>query len=232
MIRTYYELAKPGIIYGNTLTAGAGFFLAGQGVIEWSLLVVMLVGLSFIIASACVFNNYFDRHIDARMERTKNRALVVGHASKTGALLFGLALLLFGTLTLHYYTNILALGVALVGFLVYVFLYTPLKPHTAHALWVGAVAGATPPVVGYTAASGVLDVYAWILFAALFLWQIPHFLAIAVYRFEEYRAAGIPLFISKTPSPETKKKARAVFYASLVVLLLGCLALILQRWVR
>ena len=231
MIREYYELVKPGIVYGNALTTVAGFFLALSGPIEWRLLVFVLVGLSFVIASACVFNNYVDREIDAKMTRTSSRALAAGHIPSQNALLFGLALLVLGVVTLHY-TTPLALWVAISGFIVYVFLYTPLKPRSAWALYVGAIAGATPPVVGYTAVTGMFDPYTLALFAALYVWQIPHFLAIAFYRYEEYKAAGIPLFVRESPGDITKRRARVVFYASLVVLLLVCFALILQRWIR
>jgi protoheme IX farnesyltransferase len=234
VIKEYYELAKPGIIYGNALTATAGFFLASpESLAEAGLLfATMLIGLSLIIASACVFNNYFDRDIDAKMERTKNRALAAGRIPAHRALTFAAILGLLGALVLWLYTTTLALGVALVGFGVYVFLYTPLKHKTPHALWVGAIAGATPPVVGYTAVTATLDWYALALFTFLFLWQIPHFLSIALYRHEEYQAAGIPLFIHKAPTEQTKRRARQVFFLSLVVLLLWCTALILQRWIR
>ncbi len=229
MIRTYYELTKPGIIYSNALTAIAGFFLASRETLDWGLLGATLVGLSFIMASACVFNNYFDREIDIRMERTKNRALAAGHISFRSAIIFALVLVFLGTATLALFTTALALGMALFGFFVYVFLYTPIKPRSATALYVGAVAGATPPVVGYTAVTNALDWYAFALFAALFLWQIPHFLAIAFYRYEEYKAAGVPLFIQHPPSAKTKRRARAVFYSSLIVLLLFCVALVTMR---
>ena len=174
-LHVYYELTKPGIIYGNALTAVAGFFLASSQDIDWRLLLAAVLGLSFVIASACVFNNYVDREIDARMTRTSSRALAAGHISPHYALLFGLALLVLGILVLHYYTTPLALWVATFGFVVYVFLYTPLKPRSASALYVGAIAGATPPVVGYVAVTNTFDLYTLVLFAALYVWQIPHF---------------------------------------------------------
>lgn len=232
MIKTYYGLTKPGIVYGNALTATAGFFLASSGTIDWALLFVTLVGLSCIIASACVFNNYFDREIDAQMERTKNRALPAKQISGHNALIFASVLGFLGAALLFFFTNTLTLAVALFGLFVYVALYTPLKRATPHALWAGAIAGATPPVVGYTTVTNSLDFYALALFVFLFLWQIPHFLSIALYRYEEYKAAGIPLLIQESPSEETRHRARQVFYLSLVVLVLACLALILQRWIR
>lgn len=232
MVKTYYRLTKPGIIYGNMLATVAGFFFASTGPIDWILLGATLGGLALVIASACVFNNIADRHLDARMERTKNRALVSGTVSPRNAYIFGTVIGFLGFITLALWTTWFAFGVALLGFVVYVFWYTPLKPKSAYALFVGAIAGATPPVVGYTAVTNTFDIYALGLFAALYVWQIPHFLAIAVYRYEEYAAAGVPLFIKKVPSPQARTRAKKIFRYSLVVLLLFCLILILQRWMR
>ena len=228
MIKTYYRLTKPGIIYGNALAAVAGFFFASRGgPINWWLFVATVLGLSLIIASACVLNNYMDRDIDARMERTKNRAMVRGAISDRNALIFAAVLGVMGVVLLAFYSSYTALAAALVAFVVYVALYTPLKPRTPMALFVGAVSGAMPPVVGYTAVTNMLDWYAFALFLALFLWQIPHFLAIATYRYNEYAAAGVPLFIKKEPSDTTKRRAKVIFYCSLVVLLVACGALLL-----
>ncbi len=228
-IRAYYELAKPGIVYGNMLVAAAGFLYATHGPIAWGLFAATIVGLALVIASACVFNNYFDRDIDAAMTRTKNRALVVGEISVPYALTYGTLLGLIGGGLLLVCTTQQAFGVALLGWVVYVCAYTPLKRVTPHTLWVGAVAGATPPVVGYVAAAGSFDLNTLWLFLFLFIWQVPHFLGIAYYRYDEYAAAGIPLLISKKPSKKLKRAGRYVFYASLVVLLAWCGALILHK---
>jgi heme o synthase len=224
----YYRLCKPGIVYGNALVAAAGFAYAARGHIDWLLFLYMLLGLSLVIASACVFNNYFDRGIDAKMERTKNRPLVVGHISSAGALSFGTLLGIAGAMLLFFFTTLPAFAVAVFGWLVYVALYTPLKHITPQALWVGAIAGATPPVVGYVAVTNSLDYTALWLFIFLFIWQVPHFLGIAAYRYDEYAAAGIPLLLSK-PSGRGKAAGRIVFYVSLAVLLAWCGALMLHR---
>src|SRR6185369_13451679 len=199
MLKSYYHLTKPGIIYGNIIVAAAAFVYAchktGEGTLDWSLGLWMLLGLSCVIASACVFNNYQDRHLDALMERTKRRALVNGIISNRNALIFGAVLLAVGLKVLLLFTNVLAFEVALAGFAVYVFMYSPLKPLTPYALFVGAVAGATPPVVGYVSVTGSLDLTAWLLFIFLFVWQLPHFLAIAVYRNDEYASARVPMFM-------------------------------------
>src|SRR3989344_342933 len=204
MMKTYYNLTKPGIIYGNAITATAGFFLASQGQIDWQLLLAALVGLSLIIASGCVFNNLFDRDIDSRMERTKNRALAKGSISKQSAIIYAITLGLVGTLVLMNYTNFLTTLVALTGLFIYVGLYSPLKRHSIHTTLIGSLAGATPPAVGYCAVTNQFDLGAIILFLILVAWQLPHFYAIAIRRLDEYRAASIPVLPIKKGVQVTK----------------------------
>lgn len=215
----------------NVMVAAATYVFASPEVFDWETFAIMASGLAFVIASACVFNNVADRKLDTHMERTKNRALATGKVSPLQGVVYAFALLVLGVALLMQ-VHLLALVAAMVGFFVYVFLYTPLKPKSGYALYVGAVAGATPPLVGYAAAAHALDIYAWALFAILFLWQVPHFLAIARYRFDEYAAGGVPLLIKESPSGEARKKARKIFHYSLVFLLLFCLILILHRWIR
>lgn len=191
--RTYYLLTKPGIIFGNAVTATAGFALGSRGNLDYFLFLMTVVGLSLVIASACVFNNYIDRFTDAKMARTRNRPLVTGLISTHKALLFASLLGIFGTISLFVFTNILALSVALFGFVFYVVFYSFSKYHTTYATLIGSVAGAVPPVVGYCAASDRLDMGALILFAMIGTWQMPHFFAIAIYRLRDYTAASIPL---------------------------------------
>ena len=223
----YFWLTKPRLAAVNLLCGAAGYVLAFNP-INWLLFFCMLAGLGSVIGSACVFNNIYDREIDAKMARTKMRATVTGVVTKKQAFRFGAVLLAAG-IALLYPTGPLALAAALVGFVTYVFLYTPLKHKSALALYVGAVAGATPPVVGYLAAGGAIDWVAYSLFAFLFLWQLPHFMAIAVYRFSEYNAAGVPLFIKSEKSVWAQKNARGIFHASLLILSLACLAAFLSR---
>ncbi|HSX10302.1 MAG TPA: heme o synthase [Chlamydiales bacterium] len=192
MLKTYYLLTKPGIIMGNLITTGSAFILASRGHFDVWLFLATAVGLFFVIASACVFNNYIDREADGMMARTKNRALVQGHISLRSALLFAISLGLIGILILSLYTNLLAAFVAAIGFIVYVALYSFWKYHTYYATLVGSISGAIPPVVGYCAASHCFDLGAAILFIILVLWQMPHFFSIAVYRQDEYAAASIP----------------------------------------
>jgi protoheme IX farnesyltransferase len=192
MVREYYRLMKPGIIYGNALTAVAGFGIATESLISPTLL-FMVFGLSCIVASGCIFNNYLDRDIDGKMERTKDRALVQGTISEHAAIVFGILMGVSGSVLL-YFTNVLTLIVALFGLFSYVVLYTILvKRSTVHGTLLGSISGAIPPVVGYTAATNSLDVGALILFLILVSWQMPHALAIAIRRIEDYRRANIPI---------------------------------------
>lgn len=193
MMKTYYMLTKPGIILGNAVTTAAGFALASKWHIDYWLFLITLIGLSFIIASAGVFNNYIDRVMDAKMERTKNRALAKGLIPPLNALLFATFLGLLGALILTLYTNLLTVFVALFGFFIYLVLYAFWKYRSFYGTIIGSIAGAVPPVVGYCAASNHFDAGAFILFMILVLWQMPHFFAIAVYRFEDYTAASIPV---------------------------------------
>lgn len=193
MLKTYYLLTKPRIIFGNLLTTVSGFLLASKGHIPASLFLAALVGLSCIIASACVFNNYIDRNADKKMTRTKNRPLAGGRISVQKALLFAIFLGFLGAIVLALYTNVLALSIALTGFFVYVVLYSFWKYHSTYATLVGSISGAIPPVVGYCAVKGSLDAGALFLFMIIVLWQMPHFFAIALYRLEDYMAVSIPV---------------------------------------
>jgi protoheme IX farnesyltransferase len=203
-IKTYYELAKPGVIYSNALTATGGFFLATRGHLYPALFLAMIVGLSLVIGSASVCNNYQDREIDQKMARTKNRVSVQGLVSTRSMVAYGVLLLVFGLLILASLTNPLTASVALIGFLAYVPLYGFYKRRSVHGTLIGSISGAIPPVVGYCAVTWRLDLAALLLFAALVFWQMPHFYAIAMYRQEEYAAANIPVLPIKKGLPATK----------------------------
>jgi heme o synthase len=193
MVKTYYALTKPGIIYGNALNAVAAFFLASRGHIDVVLGIAAIVGLSLIVACGCVLNNIIDRDIDALMERTKKRAIVRGEVSVQSAGIYAFFLGITGAGALLF-TNLLTLAVALFGLFAYVCLYSLWsKRYTIHSTLIGAISGAIPPVVGYCAVTNSLDLGALILFVILGLWQLPHAWAIAVYRFSDYKAASVPV---------------------------------------
>ena len=221
LINSYYQLAKPGIVWGNALTALAGFLFAANGEINFPKLIAMLVGLSLIIAGSCVVNNIIDRDIDAKMERTRNRAMPAGTISIRAAYIYAAMLGSIGSTLLYCFTNSLTLGVALFGVFVYVACYTPLKRVNQHATLVGSLAGAVPPVVGYTAVSNSLDATALILFIILIAWQMVHFFAIAIYRIDEYRAAGVPVF------PITQGITRTKGLMTIYVVIFGGASLVL-----
>lgn len=205
--RAYYELTKPGIIYGNAIAALGGFFLASRGALEWRTLLAMLAGLSLVIGSGCTFNNYFEQDLDTLMARTKNRPLPRGAIAPRAALVYAILLGSAGTIILALGTTRLATLTALLGLFAYVVLYTLLtKRRTAYATHIGALAGATPPVVGYVAISGHFDLAALILFLMLVLWQMPHFFAIALFRREDYAAAKIPVWPLVKGIPSTKRQ--------------------------
>ena len=192
MMKTYYMLTKPGIIMGNIITTASGFALASKGLIDFQLFLVTLIGLGLVIASAGVFNNCIDRNMDAKMERTKNRAIPSGQISLRNAIAFAGVLGVIGISILSY-TNLITVVVALTGFFVYLVLYAFIKYHSFYGTLVGSIAGAVPPVVGYCAVSNRLDTAALLLFLIMVLWQMPHFFSIAIYRLDDYAAASIPV---------------------------------------
>jgi protoheme IX farnesyltransferase len=193
VIKHYFALTKPGIIFGNLITAIGGFAMASRGHIDGWLFIATLAGLTLVVASACVFNNYMDLDADKKMARTKRRPLVKGQISGTHALLFGTLLIVLGLVVLCVYTNLLTAFLALVGFLAYVLLYGICKYLTSYGTLIGSISGAVPPVVGYCAVSNRLDWGAFILFMIVVFWQMPHFYAIAIYRLKDYAAASIPV---------------------------------------
>jgi len=152
-----------------------------------------LIGISFVVASACVFNNILDAKIDSKMERTKNRAMVLRKIKTPNAIVFGIILLILGAIALSHYTNWITFVAAMTGFVVYVFIYTFAKRYTTWGTEIGSISGAIPPLVGYLAISNYIDIGAIILFLIFVFWQMPHFYAIAIYRLNEYKQAGIPV---------------------------------------
>ncbi|WP_106475520.1 heme o synthase [Phytohalomonas tamaricis] len=194
MLKKYILLTKPGIIFGNLVSTIGGFLLASKGSIDLALLLATIVGVSLVIASGCVFNNYIDRDIDKKMERTKNRASVTGLISPRVTIIYACLLGLLGFLLLYVATNMVALSFAFIGFIIYVVLYSLyLKRHSVYGTLVGSLSGASPPVIGYCAVSNQFDMGALILLLIFSLWQMPHSYAIAIFRWNDYSAASIPV---------------------------------------
>lgn len=226
LAKPYFLLTKPGIVMGNAITTFGGFALASRGQFDFRLFLATLIGLSLIVASGCVFNNYIDRNADQKMTRTQNRPLAKGAISSQKALILAAFLGLFGTLLLSFFASPIALALAVIGFTVYVFWYSFAKYRTVHGTLIGSIAGAVPPVVGYCAVSHRFDLGALLLFIVFALWQMPHFYAIAIYRLEEYAAALIPVLPIKKGIRATK--IHMLFYT--LAFIAACFMLTLFRY--
>jgi protoheme IX farnesyltransferase len=183
-------LTKPRLVFLVLLTVAIGFLLGARRSAHPAALLLTVLGTGFVAGGASTWNQHLERVRDARMKRTLRRPLPSGLVSPAEAATFGTMLSLIGTLVLALGTHPMAALVALVTFLLYVAVYTPLKPVTTLNTAIGAVPGALPPVIGWVAATGRFGIEAWALFLIVFLWQFPHFLAIAwIYR-DDYARAG------------------------------------------
>jgi heme o synthase len=167
--------------------------LASTHQVYWRLLLETLAGISLVIASACVFNNYLDKEIDKKMSRTKHRAIAAGVVSGPAALAYGSMLGLFGFIILGFFTNWLVFWLGLLALVFYVIIYGFAKRRSVHGTLVGSLPGAAPPVAGYLAVTDHIGAGAVLLFLVLVFWQMPHFYAIAMYRYRDYKAAGLPI---------------------------------------
>ena len=213
-IRHYLMRAKPGIVLGNMVSITGAFVLASRGSVDISLLLTVLLGVSLVVASACVFNNVIDRDIDAKMQRTYERALVQGSVSVSAAMAYASVLGLLGIALLVAKTNLLAVAVALAGMLIYLGAYSLwLKRHSVHATLIGSLSGAAPPLVAYCAVRNRCDLEALLLLLIFSLWQMPHAYAIAIYRLHDYRAAAIAVLPVKCGVALTKRHMLAYILA-------------------
>lgn len=207
VLGNYLAMVKPGIVLGNLVTLAGGFFLASKGVVDIRLLVATMFGPALVVASGCVFNNVIDQDIDGRMQRTRGRALVSGAIAVPVALVLATLLGLAGFAVLDVATNRLTLLMAAIGFVVYVGIYSLyLKRNSIWGTLVGSLSGAVPPVVGYCAVTGRFDLGALMLLAIFSLWQMPHFYAIALYRLQDYKAAGVPVWPAVKGFESTKRQ--------------------------
>lgn len=194
VIKSYYRLTKPGIVYGNVLHTFACALFAfsiTRGPL-WGIL-WSSVGIAFVIASACVVNCIMDRHLDAKMERTNKRPLVLGQISVKSATVYAAILLAIGIALLLYLTNIVTLIAALIGFLTYTAVYGYVKRHSWTGTMVGTIPGAMPVLVGYAAINPNIPATAWLLWVVVLLWQLPHFYALSLYRKSDYAKSGLPM---------------------------------------
>lgn len=188
-----FELVKPRITLMVAVSAAAGFYLGEPSRIDLIGLLNLVLGTALVASGASCLNQLLERETDRLMERTRHRPLAAGRLEPGIALVFGGALSLLGTIYLWFAANPLTAAIGIVTLLLYVAIYTPLKRLSSLCTIIGAVPGALPPVMGWAAASGTLSVEAWTLFAILFFWQMPHFLAIAWTYREDYRRGGQPM---------------------------------------
>ena len=196
----YVVLTKPDVTFLVVITTVAGFYLGSRGPLDWPLLLHTLCGTMLVAAGTAALNQYVERDTDAVMRRTGSRPLPTGLLQPREVFVFGITTIVVGAAWLALAANVLACLVALATSLLYLGLYTPLKLRTTLATAVGAVPGALPPLIGWAAAHGSLSLGGWVLFAILFFWQFPHFLAIAWMYREDYARAGIRMLPVVDPS--------------------------------
>lgn len=217
-LSSLWEMTKPRITRLVVFTTALGAAMA-PGSISLPAIAYTILGTLLIVASANVLNMFLEEDTDALMERTRTRPLPTGRVSAELALTFGVILAGLGCYVLGRFVNPLACELAMMAFVLYVLVYTPLKAVTQAALYIGAVPGALPPLLGYAGQAGELDAKAWSVFAILFAWQLPHFLAIAIFRRSEYQRAGLKVMPVQNGLPATEK----CIVALSVVLLLASL---------
>jgi heme o synthase len=211
----FVELTKPRITFLIVLTSAAGFCLGSKGSFDYLALFNSLFGIALLSSGIAALNQYMERGLDARMRRTLARPLPAGKLSAANALAFGLALTLFAEVYLAVFVNLLTAAFGVTVIVGYLLCYTPLKTRSTLSTVVGAFPGAMPPLMGWTAATGYAGAEAWALFAILFAWQFPHFLAIAWMYREDYARAGILML--PVVEPECRMTARQIVIWSLLL---------------
>jgi protoheme IX farnesyltransferase len=212
-LSAYWSLTKPEVNFLIAITAAAGFWMGAPAAFAhfpWTPLLHTLVGTILVSSGAATLNQWIELRFDAQMRRTARRPLVTGRIAPSHALWFGISLSVIGAIYLAVTTNVLASLLSILTLLAYLFLYTPLKRKTPWCILVGAIPGAAPPLIGWAAACGHLDGNAWLLFSIIFLWQFPHFLAIAWMYREDYARAGYVVL------PRGKYQNRAVAWQTLL----------------
>jgi protoheme IX farnesyltransferase len=210
------ELTKPRITLMVVVTAGIGLLLASGGRVPMAMVLHALVGTGLVAAGSAALNHVLERDIDALMRRTANRPLPAGRMHPDLALTLGVGLAVAGLVELTLGVNLLTALLGAVALAGYLFVYTPLKKISPLATVVGAVPGAIPPMMGWAAVTESLDPGAWVLFAILFLWQLPHFLAIAWMCREDYARAGLPMLPVIHPDGRSTARQMVLWGAALL----------------
>jgi protoheme IX farnesyltransferase len=194
LLKSYYQLCKPNVVYMMLICAFVGMLMAEETVNSFSYLFIALSGIAFCAASAAAINQVIDRDADASMTRTDQRPLPQGELSVTHASLFALVMGIVGALILYLYVNTLTMILTLASLIGYAFIYTVyLKRATPQNIVIGGLAGAAPPLLGWASVSNSIDPYALLLVLIIFVWTPPHFWALAIYRKDEYAKESIPM---------------------------------------
>ena len=194
LLKSYYHLCKPNVVYMMLICAFVGMLLAEQTVSSYSYLFIALIGIALCAASAAAINQVVDREADASMTRTDQRPLPKGNLSVLHASIFAFVIGLIGALILYFYVNFLTMILTIGSLIGYAFIYTVyLKRATPQNIVIGGLAGAAPPLLGWSSVSNTIDPFALLLVLIIFVWTPPHFWALAIYRKEEYAKESIPM---------------------------------------
>jgi protoheme IX farnesyltransferase len=212
----YISLTKPDVSFLVLMTTGTGFYMGARGPIDWLHMLHVVLATMMIAAGTAALNHYIERESDRHMRRTASRPLPTGQLTPAEALRFGVGLSIAGAIDLYFVAGYLACLLGVVTSVSYLLAYTPLKKRTVWATFIGAIPGAIPPMIGWTAATGKLDAGAWLLFAILFFWQFPHFHAISWMYREDYARAGI-LMLPVVDKDGTRTFRQIVLYAATLV---------------
>lgn len=215
-VMSFVELTKPRIALMLVLTSAAGFYIGTKGSFDFVLFANAMIGILLLAFGVATLNQYIERRTDALMERTAKRPIPTGRITPNEALIFGLVNCLVAELYLFFLVNPLTAVLGVTVIVGYVLLYTPLKTRTTASTAIGAIPGAMPPLMGWTAASNEITLGAWALFTMLFLWQFPHFLAIAWMYKEEYAKAGIRMLPVIEPNGSITARQIVLFAIMLV----------------
>lgn len=212
----YLELTKPRIALMLVLTSAAGFYLGSVGGFQAGLFVNSMIGITLLAFGVATLNQYLERRIDPLMERTAKRPIPAGKVTSMEALAFGVLQCAVAEVYLYFLVNGLTAVLGLIVIVGYVLLYTPLKTRTSASTAIGAIPGAMPPLMGWTAAANDITLGAWALFVTQFLWQFPHFLAIAWMYRDQYAKAGILML--PVVEPEGKLTARQIVLFTIMLI--------------
>jgi len=215
-LSAYIALTKPDVSFLVLMTTGAGFYMGARGPIPRLHMLHVIFGTMMIAAGTAALNHYIERESDRYMRRTASRPLPTRQLTPAEALRFGFVLCIAGGVDLYFTAGYIACLLGVFTSLSYLFAYTPLKKRTVWATFIGAIPGAIPPMIGWTAATGKLDTGAWLLFAILFVWQFPHFHAISWMYREDYARAGI-LMLPVVDKDGTRTFRQIVLYAATLV---------------